>query len=151
MFRLFERQSWASDWSYNGSNILAWEFIYKLYLVYSVAPHMPLRSLHDEKEWHTSQSNGFKHIEDYERNQNLLIIVIYSGPAVSKTANMIDKIYDMLEMVVKDNKDRILINEKYKKDLLLVSSKLLNFLSKRSSAYLLSLPFESATKLGLPS
>jgi len=53
------------------------------------------------------------------------------------------KIYDMLEMVVKDIKDRILINEKYKKDSLLVSSKLSNFLSKT----VVSLPFESPFRI----
>jgi hypothetical protein len=50
VFGLFKRQSWTSEWSYYGSNILDWEFMYKLYLVYGVAPYMPLRSLHDQKE-----------------------------------------------------------------------------------------------------
>jgi hypothetical protein len=105
------------------------------------------------RKWHTIQYNGYKCSEDYEKkskpidHSHLLWICGFKDCKYD-----VYKIYDMLEMIEKDIKDRILINEKYKKFSLPFSSKLSNLLSGRSSTLpFMSLPLESSTKITLPS
>lgn len=138
---------------YYGSNILDWEFIYGLYLVYGAAPHMPLRSLHDEKEM---VYKSIQWIQTYRRAREKSKPIDFSHLlwtcGFKDCKYDVDKIYGMLGMVEKDIKDRIPVDEKYKKDPRPVFLEAFKAAIKNDrQLHLLSLPFERDTRLGLPS
>lgn len=143
---------------YYGNNILDWDFIYRLYLVYGAAPRMPLRSLHDEKEM---AYKSIQWIQTYRKRREKSKPIDFShllwSCGFKDCKYDCDKIYGMLGMVeedIEDIKDRIPVDDtdKYKKDprpVLLEAFKVA--IENDPQLHLLSLPFERNTKLGLPS
>jgi hypothetical protein len=138
---------------YYGSNIVDWEFIYRLYLVYGAAPHMPLRSLHDEKEM---AYKSIQWIQTYRRLREKSKPIDFSHLLWTcgfKDCKFdVDKIYGMLGMVEEDIKGGIPVDDKYKEDPRPVFLEAFKIAIKNDpQLHLLSLPFERDTKLGLPS
>ena len=138
---------------YYGSNILDWEFIYRLYLDSSAAPFMPLRSLVEENE---IGHKSIEWIQYYRRSREESKSIDFSyllwASGFKHCKYDVDRIYGILGMVEKDIMDRIPVDEKYKKDPRPVFLEAFKVAIKNDrQLHLLSLPFERATKLGLPS
>ena len=138
---------------YYGSNILDWEFIYKLYSVYGAAPRMPLLILYDEKEMGYSSIHWIQAYRICREKSKLIDFSHLLWTCGTKGCKYdVDKIYGILGMVEKDIEKGIPVDVKYKEDprpVFLEAFKIA--IQNDHQLHLLTLPFERGTKLGFPS